>query len=129
MIDENYFAEWEEVYKDVFYGTLKSEIKKNWDMGKVVVFDVDVAGGRNLKNYFGSQALSIFVRPPSLETLRERLLNRGTESEDEINKRLDKAGLELTFEKYFDEVIINDDLDKAAMQCRRLVGEFLKSSS
>ncbi|MBI1266608.1 MAG: guanylate kinase [Cryomorphaceae bacterium] len=121
------FVEWEEVYSEQFYGTLKSEIERIWQLGKHVVFDVDVVGGKNLKSIFKEQALAVFVQPPSIKALEERLRTRGTESEASIMKRLDKAALELTFESYFDVIIINDDLDDAKAEAAEVVTEFLNS--
>ena len=121
------FVEWEEVYSEQFYGTLKSEIERIWQEGNHVVFDVDVVGGKNLKSIFKEQALAVFVQPPSIPALEERLRSRGTESEASIMKRLDKAALELTFESYFDVIIINDDLDDAKAEAAEVVTEFLNT--
>jgi guanylate kinase len=121
------FVEWEEVYAEQFYGTLKSEIERIWNEGKHVVFDVDVVGGKNLKAIFKEQALAVFVQPPSIRALEERLRSRGTESEASIMKRLDKAAIELTFESYFDVIIINDDLDDAKAEAAEVVTEFLNT--
>jgi guanylate kinase len=121
------FVEWEEVYTEQFYGTLKSEIERIWQEGNHVVFDVDVVGGKNLKSIFKEQALAVFVQPPSIPALEERLRSRGTESEASIMKRLDKAALELTFESYFDVIIINDDLDDAKAEAAEVVTEFLNT--
>ncbi len=121
------FVEWEEVYTEQFYGTLKSEIERIWQEGNHVVFDVDVVGGKNLKSIFKEQALAVFVQPPSIPALEERLRSMGTESEASIMKRLDKAALELTFESYFDVIIINDDLDDAKAEAAEVVTEFLNT--
>ncbi len=119
------FLEWEEVYAGTCYGTLKSEVQRLWDEGKVIVFDVDVNGGRNLKRYFGNQALSIFVMPPSLEVLEQRLRNRGTDSEEAIAKRLGRSAEELKQAPHFDRTIVNDDLRHAVSETRREVEAFL----
>jgi guanylate kinase len=126
-IRNNEFVEWEEVYNGLFYGTLKSEIRRIWDAQKSVVFDVDVKGGLNLKKQFGKSALAIFVMPPSIDKLEQRLRNRGTDSESEIHDRLDKAKKELTFAKYFDLVLINDDLEKAVKEAIETVSGFLET--
>jgi len=112
-IENMEFVEWEEVYKDIFYGTLKSEVDRIWENNQVVIFDVDVVGGVNLKKYFGKDALSFFVKVPSLEVLEQRLRKRGTENEESLKKRIAKAGEELKFESKFDCTIVNDDLEKA----------------
>ncbi len=125
-IDNKEFIEWEEVYKNVFYGTLKSELERIWSHGNNVVFDVDVLGGINLKKIFKEQALSIFIKPPSIEVLRKRLENRGTETLEQINKRIAKAEYELSFANDFDIVIINDNLDIAVQETIKKVQNFLK---
>ncbi len=124
-INNDEFIEWEEVYKDVYYGTLKSEINRIWDNGNNVIFDVDVLGGINLKKQFGDKALSIFIQPPSVEILRKRLENRGTESPEQIEKRISRAEYELSFTKEFDTIILNDDLDKAVKETVLNVNNFL----
>lgn len=120
------FLEYEEVYTDKFYGTLKSEVERLSQEGKVVLFDVDVKGGVNIKKFYGDRALSIFVQPPSIEELSRRLHGRGTDTEEVIQTRLDKAAYELTFASQFDKVVINDDLDKAKADVLKLMNEFLK---
>lgn len=120
------FLEWEEVYEGTCYGTLKSEAERIWSNGHVIVFDVDVNGGKNLKQYFGDQALSIFVMPPSMAVLEQRLRNRGTESEESINKRLGRSAKELEESPNFDVTIVNDDLSTAVEETRRIVDDFLK---
>jgi guanylate kinase len=122
----NEFIEWEEVYQDNFYGTLKSEIDRIWNSGKFVIFDVDVQGGINLKRYFGDRALSVFVMPPSVEQLEKRLRARNTDSEESLKKRIDKAESELSFSKEFDFVLLNDDLETACKQALEKVKAFLK---
>ena len=124
-IAENAFVEWEEVYPGSYYGTLKSELELIWAMGKVPVFDVDVIGGINLKNYFGEKSLAIFIQPPSLEILEQRLRNRATEDEESLSKRLAKAELELTSAGKFDGKVINDDLKKATSEAEELVRGWL----
>ncbi len=126
-IDNNEFIEWEEVYAGNFYGTLKSEIERIWKEGKDVVFDVDVQGGIKLKQYFGDKALAIFVKVPSFEILKERLQNRGTESEESLSRRLFKAKFEMAFADKFDAVVVNDDLDKATSRAQKLYDDFAKS--
>lgn len=126
-IQQNEFVEYEEVYQDKFYGTLKSEVQRIWDLGKVVVFDVDVKGGRALKNYFQDRALSIFVMPPSVEELQRRLLHRGTDDEATIRVRVAKAVEELGYRELFDTTVINIDLDKAKKETEQLIREFIES--
>ncbi|HLW20229.1 MAG TPA: guanylate kinase [Cyclobacteriaceae bacterium] len=126
-IDQDAFVEWEEVYEGNFYGTLKDEIQRIWDEGKAVVFDVDVKGGLHLKEYFGSKALAIFVKVPSLEVLTERLKDRGTESEESLSRRLYKAKFEMGFEDKFDISLINDNIEKSFREAENLVRDFLKT--
>ena len=121
------FLEWEEVYQGTCYGTLKSEIDRIWNSGHVIVFDVDVNGGRNIKRYFGNQALSIFVMPPSLEVLEQRLRNRGTDSEEAIVKRLARSAEELKQAPQFDVTIVNDDLQRAVAEARTTIERFLNA--
>ncbi|HKK38315.1 MAG TPA: guanylate kinase [Cryomorphaceae bacterium] len=124
-IESSDFLEWEEVYTDQFYGTLKSEINRLWSEGKHVIFDVDVEGGANLKETFGDRALAIFVRPPSLGVLEERLRSRGTENEESLQKRLSKAERELSYESKFDTTVINDILTDACKEAEDKVKKFL----
>jgi len=126
-IDGNEFVEWEEVYEGNFYGTLKSEVERIWKNGKNVIFDVDVKGGINLKNYFGDKGLAIFVKVPSIEVLKERLHDRGTESEESLSRRLFKANFEMTFQDKFDKVLINEDLEHSLQQAQQLYDAFKKS--
>lgn len=119
------FIEWEEVYAGTCYGTLRAEIERIWDRGNVVVFDVDVKGGVNLKRLFGEQALSIFIMPPSIESLRERLVGRATDSPEQIERRVAKAAHEIEFAPQFDQVIVNDDLSLAQTQARDIVSSFI----
>jgi len=124
-IDAGEFIEWEEVYAGNFYGTLKSEIERIWREGKDVVFDVDVQGGIKLKQYFGDKALAIFVKVPSFEALQERLKGRGTESEESLSRRLFKAKFEMAFADKFDEIIVNDDLNRATSEAQKLYTNFI----
>ncbi len=119
------FVEYEEVYPGRFYGTLKSEIQRIWDAGHVVIFDVDVKGGVNLKKYFGDAALSVFIQAPSIEALRERLIARATDSAEDIEKRVAKAAEEMTYAPKFDAVLVNDDLETAFAEAEKLVDGFL----
>jgi guanylate kinase len=119
------FIEWEEVYPDHLYGTLRSEMERIWESGKSVIFDVDVAGGLNLKKMFGNKALAIFVMPPSAGELERRLKARGTESEEKIVLRMAKAEKEISRAGEFDYIIINEDLEKATSQAIGLVNDFL----
>lgn len=124
-IDQDKFVEWEEVYTNHYYGTLKEEIMRIWDSGKAVVFDVDVIGGLNLKKFFGEDALAIFVQPPSLNVLEERLRSRGTESEEKIKQRLAKAKREIAKAHDFDTILVNNKLDEAFKNAEELVSNFL----
>jgi guanylate kinase len=124
-ISENAFVEWEEVYKDNFYGTLKSELIRIWSMGKTVVFDVDVVGGMNLKKVFKNNALAIFVNPPSMEILEERLRGRKTESEERIQMRISKAQVEMDRSTEFDIIIENNILERAVEQVKAVIAEFV----
>ena len=126
-IDGNEFIEWEEVYEGNFYGTLKSEIERIWRNGKNVIFDVDVKGGLNLKKYFGDKALAIFVKVPSVEVLKARLSDRGTESEQSLSRRLFKAQFEMSFQDKFDVVLVNEDLDKSLREAQALYDNFKNS--
>ena len=123
-IDNDEFVEWEEVYEGNFYGTLKSEIERVWSDGKNVVFDVDVKGGLNLKKYFGEKALAIFVKVPSIEVLKERLNDRGTETKESLSRRLFKAEFEMGFQDKFDVVLVNENLEKSLAEAQRLYDNF-----
>lgn len=125
-IDNNEFVEWEEVYVGAFYGTLKSEIERVWSTGKHVLFDVDVKGGLKLKQYYGDRALAIFVKVPDEETLRQRLMARGTETEDSLSKRLFKVHFEMSFQDRFDVILVNDTLEEAYAKAQKLIDEFLQ---
>lgn len=124
-IAEEAFVEWEEVYTNSYYGTLKSEIERIWSHGNSVIFDVDVIGGLNLKKQFGDAALAVFVQPPSIDALEKRLRGRSTESDEKIRQRMEKAAKELSYAERFDVVLINDDLDLACKNALVLVTEFL----
>ncbi len=121
------FLEWEEVYAGTCYGTLKSEVQRIWDSGRAIVFDVDVNGGCNIKRYFGADALSIFVMPPSIEVLEQRLRSRGTDSEESIVKRLSRSAEELKQAPLFDVTIVNDDLRRAVDEAREVIERFLNA--
>lgn len=123
------FLEYEEVYPDKFYGTLKSEIERLSAAGHTVVFDLDVKGGVNVKRFYGDRALSVFIQPPSIEALSARLHGRGTDSEEVIEMRLEKAAYELTFADQFDAVIVNDDLETAKAEIYSLVSTFLQDEA
>lgn len=124
-IANNEFLEYEEVYENRFYGTLKAPIEKQLSDGYNVVFDVDVVGGCNIKKYYGERALSVFIQPPSIEELRKRLIGRGTDTIEVIESRIAKAEFELGFADKFDVVIVNDDLDKAKAETLSTLKEFL----
>ncbi len=126
-IDDEHFLEWEEVYSGKFYGTLKSEIDRISDKGGNVIFDVDVVGGLNIKKQYSDKALAIFIQPPSVEELENRLRSRATDAEEVIQSRVDKAAHELTYAKDFDVVIVNDDLEKASNEIISVVSNFLDS--
>lgn len=127
-IDEGEFVEWEEVYTGAFYGTLKSEIQRLWDSGKHVLFDVDVQGGLKLKEFYGNKALAVFVKVPNEETLRERLIGRGSETEESLSKRLFKVHFEMSFQNRFDVVLLNDDLDESLKKAQTLVDNFIEEN-
>ena len=126
-IKEDSFLEWEEVYKNQFYGTLKSEVKRIWSEGRTVIFDVDVVGGLNIKKQYPKECLSIFIMPPSLEVLAERLIGRGSESDESLQKRLDKSEEEISQNQEFDIVILNDDLSIACEETQQVITNFIKS--
>ena len=126
-IGRNEFAEWEEVYKDHFYGTLKSEIERIWAEGKHVIFDVDVKGGINLKNIFGHKAISIFIMPPSVMELEKRLLARATDNPAKIKMRVEKAIEEMKLAEKFDHIVINDNLEQARNEVCKVVRSFLST--
>lgn len=124
-IKNNEFIEWEEVYENSFYGTLKTEVERIWKNGKHVIFDLDVKGGLNIKNYGKKNALAVFIMPPSMTELENRLKKRSTETKETLKKRLDKAAYEITFADQFDVIIINDDLEKAVDKAITAVNTFL----
>ncbi|MBR2298581.1 MAG: guanylate kinase [Bacteroidales bacterium] len=125
LISEDAFVEYEEVYKGSYYGTLKSEIERIWAKGHTILFDIDVKGGVNIKRIFGDAALAVFVKAPSVEELRSRLVGRGTDTPEAIEKRVAKAEEELTYEKYFDVVLVNDDLSTSLAQAEGLIDSFV----
>ncbi|HQH18083.1 MAG TPA: guanylate kinase [Bacteroidales bacterium] len=127
-INNNEFLEWEEVYQGAYYGTLKSVVEKMRDNGTHIIFDVDVVGGLNIKKYATNDALALFIMPPSIEELEKRLRNRSTETADSLKKRIAKATYELTFANQFDQIIINDDLEKAVMETLHTINNFLDKS-
>ncbi|MEI7499240.1 MAG: guanylate kinase [Bacteroidota bacterium] len=126
-IGRNEFVEWQEVYPGNYYGTLKSEIDRIWSQGKIPIFDLDVLGGLNLKRYFGNQGLAVFIQPPSIIELENRLRSRGSETAETLQKRINKAVYELTFASRFDEIIINDDLEIKCKKIVALVEAFLQT--
>ncbi len=124
-IENGEFLEWEEVYKGIKYGTLKSDVERIRKTGKSVIFDVDVVGGLNIKNYFGNEALAIFVQPPSVEELRKRLKGRSTETEEVVEMRIAKAEHELSFANKFDVILVNNKLENAIAEAKKIINEFL----
>ncbi|UZR96060.1 guanylate kinase [Chondrinema litorale] len=124
-IKQNAFAEYEQVYEGLFYGTLKEEVNRIWNEGKHIIVDVDVKGGLNLKKQYGDQALAVFVKPPDIQTLETRLRNRNTESEDKLLERIAKASEELQFEKQFDVALVNDNIETAFKDAEALVDKFI----
>lgn len=125
-IDKGEFVEYEEVYAGFYYGTLKSEVERIWEKGNTIVFDIDVKGGVNLKKLYGDNALAIFVCPPSVEVLRQRLIGRGTDSPEAIEKRVAKAEYEMTFADNFDKILVNNDLEKCLREAEATINNFLK---
>lgn len=125
LVEESAFLEWQEVYENQYYGTLKSELVRLWAEGKHVIFDIDVQGAVNVKNTFPEQTLTLFIKPPSEEILVERLKKRRSESAESLQKRIAKATFELTFEEKFDKVLVNDDLATALQQAEAIVREWL----
>ena len=124
-IENEEFLEWQEVYNGQYYGSLKSEVDRLCGEGKVVVFDVDVLGGLNIKKYYGEHALAVFIQPPTIEDLKKRLTGRGTETAESLQKRLDKAEYEMSFAPQFDVILINDQLEVARNEANRLIHDFL----
>ena len=125
LIENEDFLEWEEVYKDNFYGTLKSEVERIWALGKHVIFDIDVVGGLKVKQQFAEETLSVFVKPPSIDELKKRLRNRKTESDERINMRIAKASVELEAATQFDYILENNDLETALAEAVKLVSSFV----
>lgn len=128
-IKNNEFIEWEEVYENQFYGTLHSEVDRIWNNGKAIIFDIDVVGAMNLKKLYGTACFTVFVKPPSIEILYERLKSRATETPETLAKRIEKVNRELKYENSFDAIIVNDVLDIALKEAEILVGNFLKNYS
>ncbi len=126
-IDSRAFLEWQEVYPNQFYGTLKSEVDRIWKSGYHVIFDVDVLGGLNIKKQFGDRALAIFIKPPTIDCLKKRLASRGTENADSLKQRMEKAEYELSFEKFFDKIVVNENLADAQQEVMHLMKEFLST--
>jgi guanylate kinase len=126
-IQENAFVEWEMVYEDKYYGTLKSELERIWSQGKVPILDIDVKGAIHVQSQFRGTSLSIFVQPPSVDELKKRLQSRGTESEESIATRVNKASYELSFSHSFNKVIVNDDLERACAETETAILDFLKA--
>ena len=124
-VADDLFVEWEEVYAGTYYGTLKSEMKRIWDKGNIIIFDVDVMGGINLKRIFGDKACSIFIMPPSIEELKHRLVGRGTDTPEVIAKRVAKAEFELTKAAQFDHIVTNDDLATAIAETEKIIDKFI----
>jgi guanylate kinase len=125
-IENNEFLEWQEVYSGVYYGSLKSEVERIYNLDKNVIFDVDVVGGLNIKKFYGTEALAIFVQPPSIEELRKRLISRSTETEEKIQMRIAKAEHELSFANWFDKLVTNNDLEQACREAEEIIREFLR---
>ena len=125
-IQHGEFVEWEMVYEGKYYGTLKSELQRIWKEGKVPVLDIDVKGATHVTQQFPETTLSIFIEPPGVDELKRRLLSRGTESEESLNARINKASYELSFKHYFDHIIVNDELDRACKEAERIVSSFLQ---
>lgn len=124
-IDNNEFVEWEEVYAGAYYGTLRAEVERLWQSGKHVIFDVDVKGGLELKKAYGDRALAVFVKAPSEEVIKERLMARGTETEESLSKRLFKIRFEMSFQNKFDVILVNDILEDTLQKAESLVESFL----
>jgi guanylate kinase len=124
-IANNAFIEWQEVYKDQYYGTLQSEVDRIWNLGQHLVFDIDVNGAKNIKNLYGNTCMSVFVRPPSVQILIERLINRNTESAESLEKRITKVKREMTFENCFDFVLVNDLLEISLKEAEHIVETFI----
>jgi len=128
-VDNDEFIEWEEVYEDQYYGTLKSEVNRVWDTGKHIVFDIEVKGATNIKNLYGDKCQAIFIKPPSLEVLIERLTNRKTESDASLKKRIARAKREMTYQDTFDAILVNDLLQVALKEAEFMVEAFVYGKS
>jgi len=124
-IKEKEFAEWEMVYEGKYYGTLKSELKRIWLLGKVPVLDIDVKGALHVKQQYPENTLSLFIEPPTVDALKERLISRGTETPESLNARINKASYEISFKEHFDKIILNDHLEIACSKAKEIVGTFL----
>ena len=124
-IHQRRFVEWEEVYPGQFYGTLKSELQRLWDQKKTIVFDIDVIGASDLKRFFPKKSLALFIKPPSIEVLRQRLISRQTESPDKIDIRVQRATMEMEYQDRFDAVVLNDDLEQAKRDAGSIVKKFI----
>ena len=127
MIKEDAFLEWEQVYENQYYGTLKSEIDRIWSEGKTIIFDVDVVGGLNIKKQYPKECLSIFIMPPSIEVLAKRLIGRGSESDESVKKRLDKAEEEISKNNQFEIIILNDNFETACEQTKEIITNFINA--
>jgi guanylate kinase len=125
-MDNREFVEWEEVYADQYYGTLRSEIDRVWSQGKHIVFDIDVKGAINIKKAYGDRCMAIFVKPPSFEVLKQRLVSRNTETEESLRKRIEKVKTELSYENSFDFVLVNDDIEVALTEASHMVETFIE---
>lgn len=126
LIDNDEFVEWEEVYEDQYYGTLKSEVERIWEIGKYIVFDVEVKGATNIKKFYKDEAYAVFVKPPSLKVLIDRLKNRKTETEKSLQKRIRRAKKELKYENKFDKILVNDILEVTLKEAEMIVEDILK---
>lgn len=126
-IQQKEFAEWEMVYEGKYYGTLKAELKRIWALNRIPVLDIDVKGAIHVQQQYPENTLSIFIEPPSIEELRNRLLSRGTENEDSLRARVNKASYEISFKEHFDQIIVNENLEKACKQAEKVVATFLES--
>jgi len=124
-IENNKILEYEEVYPGKYYGTLKSELDRLWSLGKTIIFEIDVDGAMNLKKYFRDNSLSIFINPPSIEILYQRLKDRGSENEDSLKERMNRAEYEISMSKYFDSIILNDDLNRAVGNIKTIIEKWL----
>lgn len=128
-IHESAFAEWEMVYEGKYYGTLRSELERIWQLGRVPVLDIDVKGALHVQKLYPGQCLSIFIEPPSVDELKKRLMSRGTESTESLQDRVNKASYEISFKQHFDKIIVNDELQKAQKEAESVVGQFLEPSA